>query len=70
MSKIKSFHQRESLRFMKICLSCFGIAGTTVLASGVLKMGLLNNDRKIDQALRVLSPVAETLQQLVERVIY
>lgn len=55
---------------MKICLSCFGIAGTAVLASGVLKLGVLNNDRKLDQAFRILRPLSDGLTQIVERSLY
>lgn len=70
MRKLKSIHQQSALRFMKICLSCFGIAGTAVLTSGVLKMGILNNDRKIDQAFRFLRPISDTVQQIAERSLY
>ncbi len=70
MNKLKSIHQSAALRIMKICLSCFGIAGTAILTSGVLKMGVLNNDRKIDQAFRFLSPLSDGLMQIVQRALY
>ena len=55
---------------IKICLSCFGIVGTTILASGILRFGLLNNDRKIDDAFRFFSPLAKTMQQIVEQALF
>ncbi|MBK1876646.1 hypothetical protein [Pelagicoccus mobilis] len=70
MNRLKRSHRQTSLRLTKICLSCFGIAGTTFLASGALKLSVLNNDRKIDHAFRFLTPINETLQQIVEQALY
>lgn len=70
MHKIKSIHQQASLNFLKICISCFGIAGTAIVASGVLKLGVLNNDRKIEQISRALRPVSDGLTHLVENSIF
>ncbi|MDQ8196758.1 hypothetical protein QEH56_01295 [Pelagicoccus enzymogenes] len=70
MSKLTAIHQSLSLRIVKVCLSCFGIAGTAVLMSGVLKMGVLNNDRKIDHGLRFLRPLSDAIQQAAEQLLY
>ncbi|MDQ8179963.1 hypothetical protein [Pelagicoccus sp. SDUM812005] len=70
MSKLKTLHSNASLRFTKICLSCIGIAGTAVLCSGILKMGVLNNDRKLDHAFRLLRPLSDSLTQIAERALY
>ena len=70
MKKLKSLQQIASLHLMKICLSCFGIAGTAVLASGVLKLGVLNNDRKLDDAFRLIRPLSDGITLLVERSLY
>lgn len=70
MKTLKALHQRSALRFLKICLSCFGIAGTAILASGLLKLGILNKDQQLDRAYRIARPVSEGLKHIVERAMY
>ncbi|MDQ8186733.1 hypothetical protein [Pelagicoccus sp. SDUM812002] len=70
MKPLKSFHQNASLRFLKICLCCFGIVGTAVITSGVLKFGVLDNDRQLDHAFRLLRPLSNGLDQIVQRLAF
>ncbi|EDY83334.1 hypothetical protein VDG1235_2960 [Verrucomicrobiia bacterium DG1235] len=70
MNSINSIRQRVAFRITKVCLCCFVIAGATVLASGFLKLGLLNNDQKLAEAFAVFRPINESLQQIVERSLY
>jgi hypothetical protein len=70
MSKLPSPQQKALLKVMKICLSCFGIAGATVLASGMLQMGIRSQDPSLGHRLDFLCPLNDALNQIVEHLLH
>lgn len=70
MKTLETLHQRSIHRALKIFLCSFGIAGAAVLASGLLKLGILDDNPKLDRAYRIARPASEGLRHIVERALY
>lgn len=67
MKTLSSIRSSVHERILKLLFISIGAVGIAVLASSALRLSVTNNDLRLDRAFRLLGPVAQTAQQLVDQ---